>query len=368
MKDTVFSPSFGNKPTQLIGRDEILSTLLEGLNTSVGDRSRATLILGQRGIGKTVLLLAFAEEARKQGFIVASPTITSKDMLNRIVEKIQEEGESILRKKKAKVSGGNVGFLGFSAGLQFSYEEQETKSFTFKLHKLCKALNKEGYGILILIDEVIANNEYLKELIIAYQEMIGERCNIAIAIAGLPEAISSVLNDHVLTFLNRAIKIQLSTLRINEVQQYYDKSFQKLGIHITEEKREKIAQATQGFPYLMQLIGHNITVYADENGNIKEKDIDLAIQHATDDFKNDICQTTLNALSEKDIVFLQAMSKRKETPIPMKEIVQEMQVTNDYAQLYKKRLVDTGVIYQPKRGFVDFAVPYLKEYLIEMYS
>ena len=33
MRDTVFSPSFGNRPSQLVGRDQVLTALLDGLLT-----------------------------------------------------------------------------------------------------------------------------------------------------------------------------------------------------------------------------------------------------------------------------------------------------------------------------------------------
>ena len=49
-----------------------------------------------------------------------------------------------------------------------------------------------------------AANENLRQLVVAYQEMIGEGLDVSIVFAGLPAAISSMLNDHVLTFLNRA--------------------------------------------------------------------------------------------------------------------------------------------------------------------
>ena len=40
-----------------------------------------------------------------------------------------------------------------------------------------------------------------------------------------------------------------------------------------------------------------------------------------------------------------------------------MGVTVDYAQKYRKRLIDGGVIESAGRGYVGFAVPYLRDYL-----
>ena len=70
MRDNIFSPSFGNKPGTLVGRDLDIRKLTEGLHSNPGNKERARLIIGQRGLGKTVLLLELAEYARQHQYIV----------------------------------------------------------------------------------------------------------------------------------------------------------------------------------------------------------------------------------------------------------------------------------------------------------
>ena len=59
----MFVPSFGNRPRNLVGREEMISTFEAALQSIPGSRDRAMLMLGQRGSGKTVLLLDFADIA-----------------------------------------------------------------------------------------------------------------------------------------------------------------------------------------------------------------------------------------------------------------------------------------------------------------
>lgn len=159
MTETIFSPSFGNRPSYLVGRGNVISTFISGLEQEPGNRDRAMLMLGQRGSGKTVLLWELADRARKLGFVVATPTVASEDMLERIVEKIQEAGEPYVSKRHLpKLSGGSLSVFGFSAGLEFTRDVQETKSFQFKLTQLARKLTEQGHGILILIDELQANS------------------------------------------------------------------------------------------------------------------------------------------------------------------------------------------------------------------
>ena len=335
MKDDYFVPSFGNKPRNLVGRENIMSKFEECLNSVPGSRDRALVMLGQRGAGKTVLLLELAQMATEKGFVVALPTVVSKEMPVRVVEKLISSSENVLKNKK---------------------------SFSQKLNEICKEINKNGHPVLILIDELQANNEELKQLIIAYQEMVGEGIDVALVMAGLPGAVSSVLNEHVLTFINRSTKIELEPLRQNDIEIYYTKAFNELGINIDNETIKKAARQTEGSPYMMQLIGHYITILSDDSGVIGKDNISKALTMAEDDYQNDICKTTLATLSEKDILFLKAMSKDGEES-EVNDIAERMGVSNQYIQIYKKRLIQSGVINQPSRGKVRIVIPYLKEFL-----
>lgn len=366
IKDTIFSPSFGNRPVSLVGREADVQSIIDGLQTRPGSKERACILLGQRGTGKTVLLWEVADRARDAGFVVATPTIVSDGMLGRIVEKIQFSGEKETKETRAHLSGGNVGALGFSIGLQFSLEEEQTKSFQYKLDQLARKLTEQGKGILILVDELQASSDEIRQLVIAYQELVGEGLNIALVMAGLPGAVSSVLNDKVLTFLNRAEKKSLQPLAFGDVDAFLKDSFMRLGITLSDNLRRQASQYIQGSPYLLQLVGHTIALYAPDDGYVDEACLKQALETAQEEFENDVCKTTLAALSEKDIEFLCAM-EQVGCPAHMSDIAAGMKQTPDYAQKYRRRLLDAGIITSPSRGQVEFAVPYLEEYLSERF-
>ena len=362
MTEPIFSPSFGNRPSYLVGRGNVISTFISGLEQEPGNRDRAMLMLGQRGSGKTVLLWELADRARKLGFVVATPTVASEDMLERIVEKIQEAGEPYVNKRcLPKFTGGGLSVLGFSAGLEFTRDVQETKSFQFKLTQLARKLTEQGHGILILIDELQANSPEIRQLITAYQEL--ERLNVALVMAGLPGAVCATLNDRVLTFLNHARKVTLDPLSVGDVDAYYQRAFEELGLDIPSDLRLRAAHVTQGSPYMLQLIGYNIATRCKVGERVAQEQIDGAIEASKVDFENDVCETTLAALSDQDVAFLAAMTDDKDGASRISDIAERMSVTPDYAQKYRRRLIDAGVIEQARRGYVRFAVPYMADYL-----
>ena len=359
----VFEPAFGNRPSCLVGRDDLVEGFVAGLDAAPGSRERATLLLGQRGSGKTVLLWEFADRAREKGFAVANPTVCDEGLLERIVEKVQDDGSHYVREGKAKLVGGTVGALGFSAGLEFERDVQQTKSAQYRLTQLCRRLTEQGHGVLILVDEVRATSTELRQLVALYQELVGQKLDVALVMAGLPAAVSATLNDHVLTFLNRANKVELGPLKTREVDAYYEVAFRQAGIDVPDELRLKAAQATKGSPYMLQLVGYELVLRA-KDGSVDESVFQTALSYAQEDFENDVCKTTLAALSDKDIDFLYAMSQDN-GPSSISDIAQHMGVKPDYAQKYRRRLIGAGVIESPRRGEVAFAVPYLAEYLKE---
>src|ERR1700712_5369877 len=71
-----FHASFGVSPPLLVGREAVLESFVEALEDGPGSSGRATLYTGARGTGKTVMLNAVEELARRQGWLVISETAT----------------------------------------------------------------------------------------------------------------------------------------------------------------------------------------------------------------------------------------------------------------------------------------------------
>lgn len=112
----------------------------------------------------------------------------------------------------------------------------------------------------------------------------------------------------------------------------------------------------------MQLVGHYLVLYATPGEAVGESVLGEALHSARSEFQNDVCSTTLEALSAKDVEYLVAMV-RIGCPCRSAEVARRLGVTPDYAQQYRRRLLQAGVILAPAHGLLDFAVPYLADYL-----
>lgn len=355
-----FHPTFGSRPAQLVGRDQIIESFMEGLREPIGSRSRCSIIVGQRGIGKTALLLELAERAAREDYVVARVT-AYEHMTEDILETIQMNGARFIPKEERHVQGFEAGILGFSFGLSFSEQTQKQYGFRTKLTLLCDRLAKVGKGILILVDEAKTSAE-MRQLAICYQHLIGEEKNVALVMAGLPHAISSILNDDVLTFLNRAMKYPLGPIPIIEIRNYYMQAFSKLGISCTEELCRKAAEETRGFPYLMQLIGYYLERNVRESKEITGEILSISGEQARLDMEENVFAPVLKPLSDNDLSFLMAMSK-DDGISRISEVGKRLGKKNSFLQPYRARLMDAGIIESPRTGELVFAVPYLADYL-----
>lgn len=358
----VFQPTFGNRPEQYIGRDGVIKQFMEGLREPVGSRNRCTLFLGQRGMGKTALLLELNDRAAKAGYVVARVT-AHEGMPQAIVEQFQLNGSELFRDEKRKLTGVTAGALGFTLGLTFSEAAERQYGFRSKMSLLCDRLAEKGKGALILIDEV-CTSAAMREVASAYQELVGDRKNIAIAMAGLPHAVSGVLNDKVLTFLNRASKVELGLISIHLIRAYYDKAFRSIGIKASDAILDRAAQVTRGFPYLMQLIGYYVIQYTEEGGTIDSAVMDKAEKAAMGDMEDNVFKPILSPLSDNDMIFLKAMARIGGT-VAISKLQSALGKRGPAIQPYRKRLLEAGILESPRRGELVFSVPYLADYLLE---
>ena len=360
--NSLFQPTFGNRPEKYIGRDDVIERFMEGLNEPVGSRNRCTLFLGQRGMGKTAMLLELSDRASKAGYVVARVT-AHEGMPSAIIEQFQLNGTPYFKDEKRKVTGVSAGVLGFSFGLTFSEAAQQQYGFRTKMSLLCDKLAEKGKGALILIDEV-RTSAAMREVAASYQELVGDRKNVAIAMAGLPHAVSGVLNDSVLTFLNRANKVLLGTISTNMIRAYFERAFKSIGIKASDEILNRAALSTRGFPYLMQLVGYYMTQYSPEDGVLTDAIMDKVEKAAKGDMEDNVFKPILAPLSDNDKIFLRALSRLGATATTSK-LQATLGKKGPAIQPYRKRLIEAGVIEAPRRGELVFAVPYLAEYLRE---
>lgn len=357
-----FKPTAGGEPPLLIGRERVVRDFDKGLDNGVGAPGRIMLITGARGTGKTVMLTVLGDKARAHKWDVIEET-ASDGLCERLVSELCSK-DSLIDKltfaPSITIAGASVS-LGEAELSPKRMPETLRKAMSARLD----ALEKRDAGLMISIDETqAASRADLIAIATAIQHQIREKRNVSIVFAGLPQMISDLFDDEVITFLRRARTNVLANVPIDEVKESFAQTFEDSGMSLDASLVEKAAVATAGYPYMIQLVGYYIWDAADarESTVISKEDVDEGIREARVDLDNAVCVPELHGLSKNDRAYLEAMAV-SDGPSGTSEVAKRMGRSAKYAATYRKRLLDAYVIRQTDRGEVDFAVPFLREYL-----
>lgn len=356
-----FKPSAGATPPLLIGRQPMIDAVADSIDEGPGAPGRLTIFTGARGVGKTVMLNEVEDVSLERGWLCINETATG-GLMARLAEHVKVIADD--REPRARRRVTEVTLPMGLGGIKAEPTPELSVGVRRQLSTLLDQLRRTHSGLLLTIDEVhgAARNE-LREVAAITQHLIREDRQFALVLAGLPSAVSSLLSDDVLTFLRRADKQVLSDVPIDEVEDALVATISQNGRSIDPIAGTLAAEATGGYPFLVQLVGYHVW-RSGAGSKITVADAETGIAAARRRLGSLVHETALSDLSDIDRTFLVAMAPDG-GPSRMGDIVKRMGVGPQYAQVYKGRLVEAGMIVPAGHGKVDYALPYLRDFLRE---
>lgn len=357
-----FKPTAGAEPPQLVGREGVLDEFTYGLKIRSGAPGLLTVMTGARGVGKTVMLNEAEYAARQEGWVVISETATPgfSERIGALARTYQQElGE---KPPTRRLTG--VAVAGVSISTTLLPEEQVDTRHSLK--ELLHILDAKGTGLLITLDEIHAADRQELSLLASWiQHYIRESLPVALVFAGLPAAVSDLLNEGVATFLRRADRIDLAAVAVEDVAQSYRHTFKPLDVVIEDAVLAQAAQVTGGYPFMIQLVGYHLWKIAErlEPGSVvTEEDARLAFDEARRRNRRMVIESALATVSAKDLDFLQAMAV-DDGVSAVSAIAERMDAAKNTVGNYRSRLIAAGLIEPAGYGKVQFTLPGLREYL-----
>ncbi|TPF87698.1 MULTISPECIES: ATP-binding protein [unclassified Bifidobacterium] len=369
-----FKPTAGMTPPVLVGRTDDIKDFSYALDDGVGAPGRLMYLTGARGVGKTVMLNALGDIARKRDWIVIDETAEA-GFINRLIDVLNEEDRSRLSSLTMPTASISIPGAPISAslnlgGAQFTAPAERALDFRRAMSEKLDKLEKKRRGILITLDEVQASSiAEIRSLATAVQHLIREQRNIAFIFAGLPSMVEDVINDDVLTFLRRAERKHLGDVPLDAVRQAFADTINANGKHANGEVLSMLARATNGYPFMIQLVGY-WAWRASETGataDAEEITIDAAergVAQAKLKLGDMVHGPAIDGLSAMARDYLLAMAQ-DDGPSATSAIAKRLERDQIYANVYRTQLIKEDIIYQSSYGYVDFKLPYLRDYLRE---
>ena len=353
-----FNPAFGLRPEQFIGRDDISGEFIRSLS-NLNSPWRSTLIVGVRGSGKTAILSDIMMKLKEQNIIIVSTT-PEDGFLDRVLGQIYRQLPMYVIDKLPKLKSVSAN-LGVSISVGKDDKKPDfTQTFDYQITEMLLSNNKKKSHIVFLIDESQKHNADIRTFITTYQQLIMKELPVSLVMAGLPEVIKDVLNDDVLTFLRRANIVDLQNIDTSLVSADYRNVFRRTEFEVSESVLNCAAEATCGFPYLIQLVGYYLweNLAKGYDGDILDQTI---LESKVRLFKN-VHQLVFDGLSNMDREFMFSMLEDVGYS-KIQAIHRRLGKDKNYVTQYRSRLIAKGVIKPAGHGLLAFTFPYMREFL-----
>lgn len=364
-----FTPTFGTSPPVVGGRDHLIAKIREALEAGPTHPAYTTLVTGERGMGKTVLLNEIEDMAHQRGWRVLAATATDGAFIEELIEEGLELLEE-LRSDHPRLTGAYLGLLGTGGGVERPTSESRDEgarnaALRVMLKELATHFPDIRRGLLITVDELhtadIAETRRFGAVIQKITRR-GQR-RVAFVGAGLPRLIDDLMTGDAATFLQRCHRMEVGLLSLIDVKTVLADTFRLGGSHIDATALHDAANACAGHPYMTQLVGYEIWNAARDpaegvNADRATQGIATAQRVSADIFVRPV----LDRLSGRERDFLTAMlADSVETAVS--DIAERAGMSAKQVSAYRGRLIRKGVITARRYGYVALAHSVVRPYL-----
>ena len=360
-----FAPTFGAAPPVLAGRDDILADLADAWSTGPTHPSYTTLLIGRRGSGKTVVLEALRALGHSRGWLSISDAAATPGLLNRLAMR----AFGLLRERASELHSHVARGLS-AAGIRLDADNLPTFSepslrLEAVLRALASHLGESGTGLLVTVDELHAGatNE-LRALGVVVQDVTRiSRLPLAFVGAGLPMLEETLLSDTSVTFLQRCAQHEIGLLDPSAAWTALSEPVKQHGGHMDPKAVSHGVNVSQGYPFLVQLIGyHAWEAAADPTVAVTLEDAVAGAETALDRVSQLVVAPIWRDLAVGSRRFLAAMAI-DDGPSPTSAVAARLGVSSGYVGTYRQRLMRSGMVASAGHGRLAFVLSATRDWI-----
>ncbi|MYD51824.1 MAG: ATP-binding protein [Dehalococcoidia bacterium] len=381
-----YAPGAGTQPPELAGRDDVRTAAQTALlRTKVGRSSKSTLMVGLRGVGKTVLLERIRQEAEANGtYTLQIEAPEGRSLPSMIVPQLRVALLKISTKEAARQMANRAlrGLAGFVKALKVEYQGigvtldmvpepglADSGDLETDLQDLLEvvgvAAKADESCVALFIDEL----QYVKEdelaaLITALHRTAQRGLPVTMVGAGLPQVRGRM--GKAKSYAERLFEFpEIGPLSPEDAKLAIAKPAKDEGVDIEPFALDTIINQTQCYPYFLQEWGKHVWDVA-ERSPITVSHVEVASRQAVADLDASFFLVRFDRLTPTEKRYLRAMAQLGQGPHRSGDIASVLARSVTSLAPTRNQLISKGMIWSPSHGDTAFTVPMFDEFMVRI--
>lgn len=377
-----FSPGAGSPPPELAGRSEILEKAMIALARIKARRSeKSFLLVGLRGVGKTVLLHKIEEIAKENEYKPVMIEAREDKRLSELLipylrqllfsldvgEMVSDKVKRAYRVLKSFVlKVGPQGALELGLDIDPEKGTADSGDLEADLAQLFVALGEAAQdrrtAIAIIIDEIqYLSDEELSSLIMAVHKITQKSLPLIVIGAGLPQLLGKAGNAK--SYAERLFDyLEVGPLDDDDAKQALQEPVKNQQVSFSQEALDEILKVTEKYPYFLQEWGYQSWQIA------QETPIDISVvRQATNEaikrLDKNFFRVRFDRLTPREREYLRAMAELGPGAHRSGDIAELLGLQVQSVAPFRSSLIKKGMIYSPAHGDTEFTVPLFVDFM-----
>ncbi len=378
-----YAPGAGTPPPELAGRDELREIVRIALErVRAGRPAKSILMVGLRGVGKTVLLDRMRDDAEASGITtVRIEAPEGRSLPAMLAPQLRLTLLRLSRSAKAKVLAQRAlqGLAGFAKALKVRYQDIEVgidfepepgladngdleNDLQALLELSGNAAKAAETALGLFIDELqYVEEDQLAALITALHRTAQRSLPVVLVGAGLPQLPGRM--GRAKSYAERLFDFPMvGPLSEEAAAIAIAKPAHDQDVGITDEALERIFEETHGYPYFLQEWGKH-TWDAAEGSPMTLQDVELASTTAVAALDESFFRVRFDRLTPLEKRYLRAMAQLGPGPHRSGDIAWELNREVTSLGPTRSQLIWKGMIWSPSHGDTAFTVPLFDQYM-----
>jgi hypothetical protein len=370
-------------PPELAGRDELLATVRVALErVRLGLPTKSVLLIGLRGVGKTVLLDRMRDDADAAGIQTirieapegrSLPAMLAPQLRQALLRLSGNEQAKDLARRALR------GLAGFAKALKVKYGDIEVGldlepepgladngDLEHDLQALFEvvgaAAKKADTALALFVDELqYVEESQLAALITALHRTAQRRLPVVLVGAGLPQLRGQM--GRAKSYAERLFDCpEVGPLPDPDARIAIAKPARDAGVEVTEDALQMIVHQTQRYPYFLQEWGKHAWDAAAASP-ITKRDVERASVSTIAALDESFFRVRFDRLTPLEKKYLRAMAERGPGPHRSGDIADELDRKVTSLGPTRSQLIAKGMIWSPNHGDTAFTVPLFDEFM-----